>query len=168
DADHAVLEASRKAFDVIGAELGRSRFKNAIQESMRVVAEANKYLSDQAPWKLRTEDPERMKTILHVALQLIDDAKTLLTPFLPVSSQKVYEMLGGTGVWSGMPSLETVSEEGGPDYQILGGSYDTAAAVWESRRILPGTPLAPPTPLFTKLDPSVVDEELARLESNGQ
>lgn len=168
DSDHAVLEASRKAFDVIGAELGRSRFKNAIQESMRVVAEANKYLSDQAPWKLRTEDPERMKTILHVALQLIDDAKTLLTPFLPVSSQKVYEMLGGTGVWSGMPSLETVSEEGGPDYQILGGSYDTAAAVWESRRILPGTPLAPPTPLFTKLDPSVVDEELARLESNGQ
>ncbi|MCW2913219.1 MAG: methionine--tRNA ligase [Actinomycetia bacterium] len=167
DADHAVLEASRKAFDSIGAELGRSRFKNSIQETMRVVAEANKYLSDQAPWKLRTEDPERMKTILHVALQLIDDAKTLLTPFLPVSSQKVYEMFGGTGVWSGMPSLETVSEEGGPDYQVLGGSYDTAAAVWESRRIVPGTPLAPPTPLFTKLDPSVVDEELARLEAEG-
>jgi methionyl-tRNA synthetase len=147
---------------VIGAELGRSRFKNAIQETMRVVAEANKYLSDQAPWKLRTEDPERMKTILHVALQLIDDAKTLLTPFLPVSSQKVYEMLGGTGVWSGMPSLETVSEEGGPDYPVLVGSYDTAAT-WESRPITVGIPLAPPTPLFTKLDPSVVEDELARL-----
>jgi methionyl-tRNA synthetase len=168
DADHCVLEASRKAFDVIGAELGRSRFKSAVQETMRVVAEANKYLSDQAPWKLRVENPDRMKTIVHVALQLIDDAKTLLTPFLPVSSQKVYAMLGGTGVWSGMPSLETVSEEGGPDYQVLGGSYDTVEARWGSRRIVPGIPLAPPTPLFTKLDVSIVDEELARLENDAR
>ena len=38
-----------------------------------------------------------MRTILHVALQLVDDGKTLLTPFLPRSSQKVYEMLGGDG-----------------------------------------------------------------------
>ena len=63
---------------------------------MRTVAEANKYLSDQAPWKLRESDPDRMRTICHVALQLVDDGKTLLTPFLPRSSQKVFEMLGGT------------------------------------------------------------------------
>jgi methionyl-tRNA synthetase len=162
DADHAVLEGSRAAFAAVGAELGRSRFKNATQEAMRTVAEANKYLSDQAPWKLRNADPERMRTILHVALQLVDDAKTLLTPFLPRSSQKVYEMLGGTGEWSGMPTLENVSEEGATDYAVLTGSYDTAAR-WESRAILPGTPLSPPKPLFAKLDTSVVDEELARL-----
>ena len=62
---------------------------------MRTVAEANKYMSDQAPWKLREADPERMRTILHVVLQLVDDAKTLLTPFLPRSSEKVHAMLGG-------------------------------------------------------------------------
>jgi methionyl-tRNA synthetase len=167
-ADQAVLERSRRAFDAVGAELARSRFKNAIQEAMRTVAEANKYLSEQAPWKLRTSEPERMKTVLHVALQLVDDAKSLLTPFLPGSSQKVYGMLGGQGVWSGMPSLETVSEPGGDaDYPVLTGAYgpsDTAAR-WESRPIAVGTPLAPPKPLFAKLDQSVVDEELARLES---
>ena len=64
---------------------------------MRTLAEANKYLSDEAPWKLRESDPERMKSICHVALQLVDDGKTLLTPFLPKSSQKVFEMLGGAG-----------------------------------------------------------------------
>jgi methionyl-tRNA synthetase len=165
DADHAVLEGSRKAFDAVGAELARSRFKNATQETMRTVADANKYLSEQAPWKLRNSDPERMKTILHVALQLVDDAKTLLTPFLPNSSQKVYDMLGGTGAWSGMPSLETVSEQGGADYPVLTGSYDTAAR-WESRPIPAGIPLAPPKPLFAKLDSDVVDEELARLEAS--
>jgi methionyl-tRNA synthetase len=166
DADHAVLAGSRKAFDAVGAELGRSRFKNAVQETMRTVADANKYLSEQAPWKLRNSDPQRMKTILHVALQLVDDAKSLLTPFLPGSSQKVYDMLGGTGVWSGMPAIETVSEPGGPDYPVLTGSYDTAAR-WESRQIAVGTPLAPPKPLFAKLDTSVVDEEVARLEASA-
>jgi methionyl-tRNA synthetase len=163
DADHLILEHSRNAFAAVGAELGRSRFKNAINETMRTVAEANKYLSDHAPWKLRTTDPERMKTILHVALQLVDDAKTLLTPFLPVSSQKVHEMLGGTEAWSAMPEIRQVAEENGPDYPILTGNYDTAAR-WESKPIRPGTPLAPPTPLFTKLDPSVIEDELNRLE----
>ena len=117
---------------------------------------------EQAPWKLRTSDPERMRTVLHVTLQAIADAKTLLTPFLPRSSQTVYEMLGGTGDWSGMPRIETVDEEGGPSYPVITGTYDSTFR-WESRPVTPGTPLAVPTPLFTKLDPSVVDEELGRL-----
>jgi methionyl-tRNA synthetase len=165
DADQAILERSRKAFDAVGAELSRSRFKNAASEAMRTVAEANKYLSDQAPWKLRNDDPERMKTILHVALQLVDDAKSLLTPFLPNSSDKVHAMLGGEGEWSGMPEIQEVSEDDGPSYQVLTGSYDTAAR-WESRPITAGVKLAPPTPLFAKLDSSIVDEELARLEQS--
>ena len=61
-----------------------------------------------------------------------------------------------------MPRVEQVSEQGGPDYQVLTGDYDTAA-VWESRPLRPGIPLAAPTPLFRKLDPSIVDDELARL-----
>jgi methionyl-tRNA synthetase len=62
-----------------------------------------------------------------------------------------------------MPEIQDVDEDGGPGYQVLTGAYDTAAR-WESQPITPGVPLAPPKPLFTKLDPSVVDEELARLE----
>jgi methionyl-tRNA synthetase len=130
------------------------------------VAEANKYFSEQEPWKLKTSDPERMKTVLHVTLQAVDDAKTLLTPFLPRSSQAVYEMLGGTGDWSGMPRIETVDEEGAPSYPVITGDYDTSFR-WESRSIREGTPLATPKPLFTKLDQSVVDEEVARLGGNS-
>jgi methionyl-tRNA synthetase len=134
---------------------------------MRVVGEANRYLSDQAPWKLKDGSPAseaRRDAVLHVALQLVDDAKTLLTPFLPHSSNQVHRMLGGTGTWTGMPELVEVEDlDGGPSYPILTGDYGDGGT-WESRPVVPGTPIAPPTPLFRKLDPSVVEEELARLE----
>jgi methionyl-tRNA synthetase len=161
--DLAILQRSRDAFGQVAEPLSRSRFKAAITAALRTTADANKYLSDQAPWKLRESDPERMRTICHVALQLVDDAKTLLTPFLPRSSQRVYEMLGGTGEWSGAPRIEEVAEAGGPSYPVITGNYDVAAR-WEHVPIRPGTPLAGPAPLFAKLPPSVVDEELLRLE----
>jgi methionyl-tRNA synthetase len=162
DLDQDLLARSRQAFGPVGEHLGASRFKFAINEAMRTVGEANKYFSEQAPWKLRESDPDRMRTVLHVALQLVDDAKTMLTPFLPRSSQQVHELLGGTGTWSDMPRVEEVDEEGGPSYPVITGTYDGAAR-WASVPLTAGTPLAAPKPLFTKLDTSVVDEELARL-----
>src|SRR5271163_206339 len=162
DLDQDVLARSRQAFGAVGEHLGRSRFKFAITETMRTVAEANKYFSEQAPWKLRESHPDRMRTVLHVALQLVDDAKTLLTPFLPRSSQQVHQMLGGAGTWSDMPFVEEVDEAGGLSYPVITGRYDGAAR-WASVPLRPGTPLTVPKPLFTKLDSSVVDEELARL-----
>jgi methionyl-tRNA synthetase len=166
DADHALLATTSAAFGEVGEHLAHSRFKFAVNESMRAIGEANKYFSEQAPWKLRESDPERMKTVLHVTLQAVADAKTLLTPFLPRSSQAVHEMLGGSGEWSGMPRIERVDEEGAPSYPVITGDYDSSFR-WESRPIAAGTKLAAPTPLFTKLDQSVVDEEVARLENNG-
>jgi methionyl-tRNA synthetase len=163
-ADRELLARSRAAFGTVGESLGRCRFKAASTETMRVIGEANKYLSDQAPWKLRESDPDRMRTILHVALQLVDDGKTLLTPFLPRSADKVHKMLGGAGEWSGMPRIEQADEDGGPSYPVITGDYATAAR-WESVPVRPGTKLAAPTPLFAKLAPSVAEEELARLES---
>jgi methionyl-tRNA synthetase len=162
DADRALLNQSERAFGAVGESLSRSRFKAAIAETMRTLSEANKYLSDQAPWKLRESDPERMNTILHVALQLVDDGKTLMTPFLPKSSQRVFELLGGEGRWSDLPRIDEVGEEGGNSYPVITGDY-SAAATWESRPIKPGTPLTTPTPLFAKIDPGVVVDELNRL-----
>ncbi len=164
--DVAALEASKAAFAPVGALLDRSQQKAALTEAMRVVADANRYLSDQAPWKLK-DDPARRDTVLHVALQLVDDAKALLTPFLPASCDQVDAMLGGTRPWAGQPELVEVEDlDGGPAYPVLQGDYDTAA-VWESRPVRVGQPLAPPTPLFRKLEPSVVEEELARLEGGA-
>jgi methionyl-tRNA synthetase len=162
DADRVLLDQSRQAFNAVGESLSRSRFKAAITEVNRTLGEANKYLSDQAPWKLRESDPERMNTILHVALQLVDDGKTLMTPFLPRSSQCVFELLGGEGRWSDMPRIDEVDEAGGHRYPVITGDY-SGAATWESTPIKPGTPVTTPTPLFAKIDPGVVVDELNRL-----
>jgi methionyl-tRNA synthetase len=164
DADRALLGNTKGAFGPVGELLSRNRQKAAAAEAMRVVGEANKYLSDQAPWKLK-EDPARRDTVLHTALQAVSDCNALLTPFLPHSAQKVHELLGGTGVWSQAPRVEEVTDlDDGSPYPIITGDYDEGQAVWASRPLPPGTPLSPPTPVFRKLDESIVEEELARLE----
>jgi len=162
--DETLLAQARDAFGTVGQLIEHHRQKQAINEAMRVVAEANRYLSDQAPWKLKGEDErERLGTVLHTALQVISDCNTLLTPFLPHAAQKIHEALGGQGVHAPMPQIVEVDDlDGGPGYPVLTGDYTTGAK-WESRPIAVGTPLKPPTPVFKKLDPSIVEEELARL-----
>ncbi len=165
-ADEALLADVRGAFDRVGALIGRHKQKQAIGEAMRVVGEANRYLSSEAPWKIK-DDPDRLGTILHVALQAISDCNTLLTPFLPHSAQRIHELLGGTGVHAPMPSIVEVDDlDGGPAYPVITGDY-TGGTRWESTPIEPGRVLHPPTPVFKKLDPSIVDEELARLGGAG-
>jgi methionyl-tRNA synthetase len=164
EADEALLATARTGFTTVGELIEKHRQKQAIGEAMRVVAEANRYLSDQAPWKLKGDEQKaRMGTILYVALQVVSDANTLLTPFLPHSAQRVHELLGNTGVHAPMPSIVQVEDlDGGPSYPVLTGDY-TVGARWASVPIEAGRPLAAPKPVFRKLDPSIVEEELARL-----
>jgi len=167
DADHALLATTEAGFGSVGALLGTHRQKQAVGEAMRVVGEANKYLSDQAPWKVRTGDPERFATIMHVATQAISDCRTQLSPFLPHSAQAVHEAFGGTGTVAPMPRIDEVDDlDGGPGYPVLQGNYRRGETLpaWGRTPIVPGTPLPPPSPVFRKLDDSVVAEELARLE----
>ncbi|WP_203567378.1 methionine--tRNA ligase [Aestuariimicrobium ganziense] len=149
--DRALLEASKAAFATVGDLWGRCKFKAATTEAMRIVSLANKYISDQEPWKLK-DDPARRDTVLHVALQAVQDCNTLLTPLLPHAAQRIFEALGGEGVWAPQPELVVVDEEGGPDYPVLRGDYASALARWESTPIEVGRPLAKPSPLFAKLD----------------
>ncbi|HEY3504011.1 MAG TPA: methionine--tRNA ligase [Actinocatenispora sp.] len=161
DTDRTLLDRSRAAFGAVGEQLGRHRQKAAITEAMRVVADANKYISESAPWKLG-DDPDRQGTILHTALQVVSDCNTMLSPFLPHSAQRVHELLGGTGTFAPQPTVQEVDDlDGGPGYPVLTGDYDFPA--WESAPLPAGRELAKPKPVFTKLDPGIVDEELARM-----
>jgi methionyl-tRNA synthetase len=166
-ADEVLLDAVRGGFATVGDLIGRHRQKNALAEVMRIVAEVNKYVTDQAPFKLKAEsERERLGTILHVLAQAVSDCNTLISPFLPHSSNAVHAALGGEGVVAPMPRIEEVADldDDAPEarYPVITGDY-SATPTWESRPVKAGTPVAKPSPIFAKLDPSVVDEELARL-----
>ncbi|GAA1197790.1 methionine--tRNA ligase [Prauserella alba] len=155
-ADEELKALAKGAFDTVGTHLRHSRFKQAAGEAMRVVSAANKYLSDQEPWKLK-EDPDRRDAVLHTALQVVSDANALLTPFLPHAAQKVHEALGGTGVWAAQPECHDVEDLDipGRTNPILTGDYASEQATWESTPVEVGRPLAKPSPLFAKLDASL-------------
>ena len=170
DMDVAALAASEAGFTSVGDLIGSHRQRAAIHEAMRVVGEANKYLADTAPWKLKTEDPERMKTVLGVAAQLVSDANTMLAPFLPHSAQKVHEALGGTGIFAPMPQLVEVEDLDlpGRQYPVIQGDYSAQHGTWKRRDVVPGTPVPPASPIFAKLDDDIVDAELERMRSDDE
>ncbi len=165
DVDRAILDQSRAAFGTVGELIGTHRHKAAIAEAMRVVQEANRYVSETEPWKLKG-DRERLGTVLNTAAQVVADANTLLAPFLPHSAQKVHETLGGTGVLAPQPRLDEVTDldDESRHYPVITGDYSDVPA-WVSPTLTPGAPVSAPTPVFTKLDDSIVEEELARYQN---
>jgi len=162
--DRALLESVEAAFGTVGELIERHRQKQALSEAMRTVADVNRYVSDMAPWQLKGEEERaRLGTVLHVTAQAVADCNLLLSPFLPHSANAVDRVLGGSGAVAPMPEIREVEDlDGGPGYPILTGDY-SSAPTWARTPVVVGTPIAKPTPVFAKLDPSVVEDELARL-----
>ena len=162
--DQVLLDTVAATFDTVGGLIAQHRQKQALSEAMRTVAEVNKYVTDMSPWKLKDEsERERLATILHVTVQAVADCNLILSPFLPHSANAVDLVLGGAGVIAPMPAIEEVEDlDGGPSYPIITGDY-SKVPVWARKPVVVGTPIEKPTPVFTKLNVSVVDEELARL-----
>jgi methionyl-tRNA synthetase len=163
-----VLATVREGFTTVGELVEKHRLRAAIAEAMRVVGEVNKYVTLTEPYKMKDDSQrERLGTVLHVAAQCVSDCNTLLSPFLPHAANKVHAVLGGEGELMPMPRIEQVDElepdngAGHTSYSVITGEY-TSTPAWESRPVVVGAKVDKPTPVFTKLDPSVVEEELAR------
>ena len=93
DEDKQVLQQLQEAPSTIEKSLDRYRFREAASLLMGVARLGNKYLADHEPWKLIKSDPERVKTIMNVALQLTAGLAYLSEPFLPFSTEKLKKML---------------------------------------------------------------------------
>jgi methionyl-tRNA synthetase len=163
--DEAVLAATEAAFGTVGDLIAQHRQKQAITEAMRTVAEVNKYVSDLEPWKLKGEEQrERLGTVLHVMAQCVSDLNLVLSPFLPFSANAVDVAMGGDGRIAPMPVVEEVTDLDDPSrsYPIITGEYSDFPG-WQRRPIEVGRAVTKPTPVFVKLDTSIIDEELERL-----
>ena len=166
--DTALLNGTSTAFDTVGDLIEHHHQKAALNEAMRVVGEINKYISATEPWKLK-DDRDRLATVLNTAAQAVNDANLLLAPFLPHSSQKVHEALGGKGIIAPLPELKDVEDldKQSFTYPIITGKYELGVNVapWKRAEVVAGTPIAKPSPLFEKIAPEAVAEETERIEA---
>ena len=113
------------------------RFRDAQKEAMNLARIGNKYLADSEPWKVIKTDPERVKTILNLSLQLVANLAIVFEPFLPFSSEKL----------RGMLHIEEV------EWDRLGATD-----------LLPaGHQLGEPSLLFEKIEDSVVEAQVQKL-----
>ena len=93
DTDLKVMEELKDFPSKIAASIEQYRFREALSEFMNLARLGNKYLADAEPWKLIKTDEARVKTILNIGLQIASNLAILAQPFLPFSSEKLFNML---------------------------------------------------------------------------
>lgn len=101
DIDLQTLEQMSQYPEIISKSIKRYRFREALSELMNLARLGNKYLADEEPWKQIKTDPERVKTIMFVALQIAAALAVLCEPFLPFTNTKLKGILN-------MDALETL------------------------------------------------------------
>lgn len=114
------------------------KFRDAQKEAMNLARIGNKYITECEPWKVWKTNPERVKTILYISLQLVANLSIAFEPFLPFSSEKLRKMIN-------MDSF---------DWSLLG----------SSNLLKEGHQLAQPKLLFEKIEDEVIDIQLKKLE----
>lgn len=137
ESDLTTIEEFRGVKAEVERLLDTFRFRDAQKEAMNLARIGNKYLADAEPWKVIKTDPERVKTILYVSLQLVANLAIAFEPFLPNSSAKLREMLAN-------PELT---------WEQLG-QTDLLAA---------GTVLPKPELLFEKIEDETIQAQLDKL-----
>ena len=93
DEDKAVIHALSQYPELIGRNIEKYHFREALSELMNLARLGNKYLTDMEPWKLFKDNPERVQTILNIALQISANLSILSEPFLPFTATKLRNLL---------------------------------------------------------------------------
>ncbi|MCB0035315.1 MAG: class I tRNA ligase family protein, partial [Anaerolineales bacterium] len=160
--DKELLNAIDEGFTTVGELYDGCKFRNALQETLRLSTLVNQYLEEMSPWSTAKTDMQATARSLYVTLQAISGLKTLFAPILPFTSQQLHELLGEAGQIFGNQVIEEYEEQNRKHVAL---TYDPSPAVgkWERSEIPIGRELPKPIPLFKKLDQSVVEDELSRL-----
>ena len=138
DYDRATIEEFNGVKDSLNANIEEFHFREALKDAMNLARIGNKYLADTEPWKLAKTDMERVATIMNVALQITANLAIAFEPFLPFSAEKLRKMLNlAAADWSKL------------------GSIDILAA---------GSHIEKPELLFEKMEDSVIDAQMQKLE----
>ena len=139
DNDRATLAEFKDVKQNLESLLDTFKFREAQKEAMNLARIGNKYIADEEPWKVIKTDPERVKTIIYISLQLTANLAIAFEPFLPFSSKRLREMINmDTFKWEELGSTELLA---------------------------PGKQLAAPALLFEKIEDDVIQAQVDKLEA---
>jgi methionyl-tRNA synthetase len=124
--DEAMLSAADSMIERARHSMKTQQLHHVLTYVWTVVAHANQYFTEQAPWALAKTDPVRQGTVLYVTAEVIRQVAILAQPFMPESAGKLLDQLA-------VPAAER-------QFDALGGS----------RRIAAGSTLPPPAPVFPR------------------
>ncbi len=108
--DEATIEELQKIKASLERNIEHYHFREALKDAMAYSRIGNKYLADTEPWKVVKTDPERVKTILNIALQITANTAIAIEPFMPFSAEKMLKMLAVDKFgWEQLGSMELVA-----------------------------------------------------------
>ena len=108
--DEATIDEMQKIKSSLERNIEHYHFREALKDAMNFARIGNKYLADTEPWKLIKTDPERVKTILNIALQITANTAIAIEPFMPFSAEKMLNMLAVEKFsWEQMGSMELIA-----------------------------------------------------------
>jgi methionyl-tRNA synthetase len=91
--DTATIRSIKTFRESVETNLEAFRFRQALAEAMNLARLGNKYLADTEPWKVNKTDPDRVRTIMYISLQITANLAIILEPFLPFSMDKLRSWL---------------------------------------------------------------------------
>ena len=138
DYDQQTLDEFRGVKEKLEGLLEAFKFREAQKEAMNLARIGNKYIADSEPWKVVKTDPERVKTVIYISLQLTANLAIAFEPFLPFSSERLRTMID-------MPEFS---------WEDLG-KIDLLA---------PGKRLPKPELLFTKVEDEAIEQQMKKLQ----
>ncbi|MDX5400448.1 MAG: methionine--tRNA ligase, partial [Actinomycetes bacterium] len=135
--DQALLGAIEAAYPTVGNLIEAQRFKAGLAEVMLLVGEANKYVADTEPFKMKApEQRERLATVLHTLAQAVSNLNVMFAPYLPHSANAIDALFGGDGALAPLPRIEQVEDLGdGPAYPVITGEYSDTPP-WAPRPVV--------------------------------
>ena len=137
DVDRKAVEEFKDVKDKMEQLLDGFHFREAQKEAMNLARIGNRYITECEPWKVWKTDPDRVKTVLYLSLQLVANLSIAFEPFLPFSSKDLRAML----------RLDSF------DWKDLG----------STELLKPGHQLAEPHLLFEKIEDEVIQKQLDKL-----
>lgn len=127
---------------LIGTAIEKFKFREALAELMNLARIGNKYLTDTEPWQKQKENPEEVKRILFISLQICASLSILCKPFLPFTSKKLQQML----------NIQIDDWQKGGEITLLPAQHQINKPIY----------------LFEKIDDKIIEEQIQKLNDTKQ